>query len=140
MTNNAKSSFDGACIRRAILSGLAGTSLFLLLILLLSLTLDKSILLQHHSAIAVKIVLMISGLLVGLFAPGSAYHNRLLLSLTGEGILLIFLIVVCFVCGTTGSWLSIAVDITILLFGAFDGALRRGRKRIKQNGKRKYRA
>ena len=127
-------------MRRALLCGLAGAGLFFFLIFLLSILMNKSLLIQRYSAAAVKGILLLCAVIIGLTAPGIAVQNRLLTALAGEGVLLLCILAVCASAGFSGSRFSFAADLVILLFGAFDGALRRGGRGNKRRGKRKYRA
>ena len=122
--------------RRAIFCGFGAAACFLILVFAVALFSESQQILFRHAGISVKVCLAVCALLCAILSAGKEQRNRMLYALTGEGFLLVGILVIGMTLGFRGGWTSLAMDVGIMLIGAFAGAVSRSGIRRKRRGKR----
>lgn len=120
---------------KCVLCGVFGVLLFLALIFLSALLSERHTILIDPKAPTAKACLFISALACGWMGSRAGERARFFHALSCEAPLFVFTIVIALLSGSSASFLSLAVDFVILLFGAFAGTLSVGGKRRKRRGK-----
>jgi hypothetical protein len=81
-----------------------------------------------------KVCLFLSALCCGWIAGGRAGQRKLLNALTAEMALLAILLLCALGCGNTLKLTSVLLDLLLMLFGAFAGTVRWGKRSVKRRG------
>lgn len=108
---------------RSVVIGCGASAFLFLLLFFISLFSDNHHTLIDHSMLTSKISLLVVSFLCSVLCAGKLRQNRLFHSMIGNGVILFFLLFVGIIFGFLDVWSSILIDIGIVLFGTFAGAI-----------------
>ena len=120
----------------ALRYGLVGIGLLLALLFASAFLADSYQEVYLRPTLTGKICFALSALTVGFLCAGKARKGRLIQALIGESVLLLGLLICIPAFGFHVNWISLIVDVVLMLFGAFAGSVLCVRPKRKRRGKR----
>ena len=121
---------------RSALRGAAGLAVFLLMMFLAAVLCDKAPWIINGTYPIGESCLLVGAIVSGAAALRSGDNRRLLHALSGEAGLICLVAAIAFFSEREGRMRAFVIDLFLLLIGAFAGSILRGKRHIKQRGKR----
>ena len=111
---------------RAALYGILAFGIMLILLFAASLICGRYHPLAEKIRLTAIVCIAVTSLLCGCLCAGTCRVNRFPHALAGEGVFLLLTVLLGLIFGFRGGWQSALLDIGIMFFGAFAGAIIRG--------------
>ena len=131
---NREGAVTGKACVRDLLCGLGGGALYLLLLFAAAIFSDRHTAIMDARTITVKVCLLLSAIVCGVLAGRGAEKGRALHGLLAQSVLLLILGASLILSDGAAGFLSLVIDLVIMLFGAFAGTIGRRNRRRKRRG------